>query len=93
VWWATVTVTTVGYGDLYPTSVQGRISGIAAMIFGIGFLSAVTATIASWLVKSERSEETEAILSALTRIEGRLARLERVTNAPPDGSAPSSQSL
>jgi hypothetical protein len=69
VWWATVTVATVGYGDLYPTSVQGRLIGILVMIFGIGFLSAVTATIASWLVKTERSGETDAILTVLARSE------------------------
>jgi len=39
VWWAVVTVTTVGYGDLYPTDVEGRIIGIIVMFVGIGFIS------------------------------------------------------
>ena len=38
VWWAIVTVTTVGYGDFYPTSVPGRIVAIIVMIVGVGFL-------------------------------------------------------
>ena len=57
IWWAVTTVTTVGYGDLYPTTVQGRIIGMALMFVGIGFLSLLTASIASRFVKEERSEE------------------------------------
>jgi voltage-gated potassium channel Kch len=44
VWWAVVTVTTVGYGDLYPTDIEGRVIGIALMLLGIGFATPVTAT-------------------------------------------------
>lgn len=76
VWWAVVTVTTVGYGDLYPTTVAGRLVGIALMLAGIGFLAVLTATVASLFIKAERSEETEAIIEALGRIEADLAELK-----------------
>jgi hypothetical protein len=46
------------------------------MLFGIGFLSVLTATIASRFVKTERSDETAALLTALTRIETDLAELK-----------------
>jgi voltage-gated potassium channel len=75
IWWAVETVTTVGYGDLKPTSVQGRIVAMVVMLFGIGFLSILTATVASRFVKTERGDETEAILRALTRLERDLAEL------------------
>jgi voltage-gated potassium channel len=69
IWWAVVTVTTVGYGDLYPTTVQGRLIGMLLMFTGIGFLSLLTAAIASRFVKQERSEERDELMEALHRLE------------------------
>jgi Ion channel len=76
-WRAVVTVTTVGYGDVYPTSVEGRIIAMVVMLFGIGFLSVLTATVASRFVKTERGDETEEILAALTRLEAEVADLKQ----------------
>lgn len=55
-WWTLVTITTVGYGDIYPTSLGGRIVGIFLMLFGIGFLGMLTATLASTFVENRRQE-------------------------------------
>jgi voltage-gated potassium channel len=82
VWWAVVTVTTVGYGDIYPTMVGGRIVAIVLMLAGIGFLAVLTATIASQFVKEERSDEMIAITDALTRIEAEIAALKARLDAP-----------
>ena len=77
IWWAVVTVTTVGYGDVTPTSVQGRLVAMVVMLVGIGFISVLTATFASRFVKSERSPEHDELLVVLTRIEAELAELKQ----------------
>jgi voltage-gated potassium channel len=76
VWWAVVTVTTVGYGDLYPRDVEGRLIGIALMLLGIGFLSVLTATIASRFIQTDTSDESQEMLATLRRIEVELAELK-----------------
>ncbi len=75
IWWAMETVTTVGYGDVPVTSVNGRIIAIVVMLVGIGFLSVLTATVASYFVKSDRGDETEAILAALAELREDVAEL------------------
>ncbi len=49
-WWGIVTLTTVGYGDVYPRTVEGRIAASILMLLGIGLFGAITATITSYLV-------------------------------------------
>lgn len=57
-WWALSTITTVGYGDRYPTTGQGRTVAAALMVTGIALLGVVTAAMASWFV--ERISEVQA---------------------------------
>ena len=74
VWWAVVTVRTVGYVDLYPNSIQGRLIGIVVMLLGIGFLSVLTATIASDFVAVDTS--SAEVMDTLRRIEADVAELK-----------------
>jgi voltage-gated potassium channel len=79
-WWAIGTVTTVGYGDVVPVQTSGRILAAAAMIVGIGFLSLITATVASVLVSRASGSvpgEDADVMAALKRVEQRLESLER----------------
>lgn len=73
-WWAVVTTTTVGYGDISPTTGEGRIVAVLLMLVGIGVIGAFTATVASFLVE-HHSAPAESTEQRLARIEAQLAEL------------------
>jgi voltage-gated potassium channel len=58
-WWAVVTMTTVGYGDHFPVTAGGRITGVFVMFMGVGIIGALASILASFLVAPSSSEETE----------------------------------
>jgi voltage-gated potassium channel len=55
-WWAITTVTTVGYGDRFPTTTEGRFLAVGLMIMGISLMGVITASVASWFVKMGQEE-------------------------------------
>ncbi len=57
-WWGVVTLTTVGYGDVYPVTPEGRIAASILMLLGIGLFGAITATITSYLIATGGSTDT-----------------------------------
>lgn len=88
-WWAGTTITTVGYGDRYPTTSGGRIVGFGVMLGGIALLGVLTAALASWFVEKsaditaaeQRTDETlDQVLAELRALRARLdaADLPRV---------------
>ncbi len=54
-WWGLTTMTTVGYGDVFPTTGEGRLAAAVLMIFGIGLYSIITATVTSFLIVGEET--------------------------------------
>lgn len=62
VWWSITTVTTIGYGHLYPITVTGRVIAVLLMIGGITLVGVVTASLASWIVQrvAETGVENQA---------------------------------
>lgn len=54
VWWTITTISTVGYGDRYPVTTEGRFVAATLMVTGIALLGVVTASIAAWFVENVR---------------------------------------
>ncbi|WP_034528376.1 ion channel [Bifidobacterium stellenboschense] len=82
-WWAFVTVTTVGYGDVSPVTFQGKLIAVALMFAGIALIGIVTATLASWIVDQVSFEAHRR------ETEGRKAgemRAAAVTDSPVDSA-------
>ena len=88
-WWAMQTVTTVGYGDVTPQNLSGRIIAAFVMLWGIAFLAVTTAAITSTFVAratkerdlAHAADEDDAEVRIEARLEGidqRLARLEKM---------------
>jgi len=83
-WWAIVTVTTVGYGDRFPVSAGGRAVAVILMLVGIGLIGVLTATVASVFVKEHTDANKEEFRKGhadlgqrLSEISDRLADVER----------------
>jgi voltage-gated potassium channel len=74
-WWAVVTVTTVGYGDYYPVTFVGRMVAVGLMVGGIAVLGVVTASVASWLIQQVGVKAAEEMESADAPLRAEVARL------------------
>lgn len=76
IWWAVATLTTVGYGDLYPKSDLGRIVAVVIILCGLGMMAALTANIAAHFVGNDQKDEQEEVLRRLDAIARRIDGLE-----------------
>lgn len=53
IWWSYVTITTVGYGDKFPITTEGRIIGAVLMTMGVGIFGTFTALVSSWFIEKK----------------------------------------
>jgi voltage-gated potassium channel len=71
IWWAATTVTTVGYGDRFPVTAEGRAIATFLMALGISLFSFITANVAAFLSKQGSSDEP-----TLSELKEHIQRLE-----------------
>jgi voltage-gated potassium channel Kch len=77
-WWAVSTVTTVGYGDVVPTTTGGRFVATGLMIIGFASLSLLTGIVASLLVSRQTAAQAH---ETIIEVEKRLAEIEQLLRA------------
>jgi voltage-gated potassium channel len=78
-WWAFVTITTVGYGDKFPVTHEGRIIAAVLMTTGVGLFGTFTAYVASYFLEAEHEKEESEIHQLIDEVRLLRKQLEPVT--------------
>ncbi|WP_236692631.1 potassium channel family protein [Lactobacillus amylolyticus] len=76
-WWAIATATTVGYGDISPHTIVGKIVALLLMIVGIGIIGMLTSSITTYFVKSDSDEDQSSDNKKFEMIMSKLNELEK----------------
>ena len=94
-WWAAATVSTVGYGDVYPVTPEGRIIAGFLMTTGVACFGTVTAVVASWFLAPQRvdADELAHIRGQLDRVLRSVEALRATQEAAPKGPVPAVYSV
>lgn len=86
VWWSITTITTVGYGDFYPVTTQGRLVAVLLMIGGISLIGMITATVAAWIVHRVAEEDTTQQAATAAQIDELRSQITQLTSLLTDSS-------
>ena len=76
-WWSFVTITTVGYGDSFPVTVEGRLVATVLMTVGVCLIGALAAYLASWFIEPEENKQDQALAEIRRELSEIRSLLER----------------
>jgi voltage-gated potassium channel len=77
-WWAFVTITTVGYGDKFPITHEGRIIAAVLMTAGVGLFGTFTAYVATFFLEAEHKKEDSELKQLLEEVRLLKAKMEAI---------------
>jgi voltage-gated potassium channel len=89
-WWAVVTMATVGYGDKYPVTTEGRMVAVVVMAAGVALFTATAGFLTSWFVRGKddvQDKELDALRDELAEMKALLKKIDTQTS-PPGGGGP-----
>lgn len=69
-------MTTVGYGDAYPTTFGGRCVAVGMMVVGVGVFGSISALLASWILGDRNRDTDRDLKNEITEIRDHLERIE-----------------
>lgn len=79
-WWAISTTTTVGYGDISPSTTLGKLSAVLLMVLGIGFIGMLTSSITSFFTKEEEIDKDKQINELNAKLDYLINKMDKLDN-------------
>lgn len=79
-WWAISTTTTVGYGDIYPSTTLGKLAAVTLMVLGIGFIGMLTSSITGFFTKKEEIDKDKQIEELHTKLDYLINKMNELEN-------------
>ena len=77
IWWAFVTATTVGYGDISPSTLYGRLIAMVLMLVGIGLIGSLTSTLTSFFMNRQHKKPADAVIET---VKAQLDRFDELSD-------------
>ncbi|MBL8113778.1 MAG: ion transporter [Acidobacteria bacterium] len=86
-WWSFVTITTVGYGDKFPSSTEGRLIASGLMLAGVGLFGALSGFIAAWFLRPEQQHQESEIEELIVEIRALRTEVAALREGSPSREA------